>query len=595
MKLSKLTIYIIGLLMVLFISGCETNNNPEEETTDNNIQEEVDINESGLIPTIFLESSTLEVDTNNETLSIVVNVFDQNNNPYPTGKVSIIRPDKVQEGIDVGSFNPSITADVVEGKATFTYTAPSDIQSLYASGDTYSQFQFYHSDQEDILRTLTINYNLKSNQIIDISYDIEFNSSDDNVTFSLESRKQFTIDLREGDGDLVDNEKINYINLTIEQSSIMQIFDSNDNTYKSTITDDKNHIITNLNSNQKSGLVVIRINTNFIDINGEVRDLERFFNVVVLSGPPTAISFSYISTEHDADNAQFIEKWVISVSDKYNNHVNTAPAISMGAIFGYADNGSGNYLYYTPDNVNGTLSSNGTFTAASEIFNNVDSANDILLTFGNGYTYNASGKWDFTLQSGTMLNLLDEYYGETTSNLGFAVGHNYRQDKCEFGKEWTGRIKSSDGENIIINSLGKGYIDIEYDYYLTGKDIMLWTNLIGDHNETDQTARIGEAQEVTLRAKELTGGTSEFSCETTSTHTFLIDIKETSEAYRNGNFAYDLDIRGDGTITSIETSMDDGIEGCDRGYIIIGVQGTMTEDCDDGIITISDVVVSDEF
>jgi len=104
---------------------------------------------------IILPVTTKEVTTNSQAFDIVVNVIDDKGAPYSTGKVVIDYPDDYDKGRgDIGSFAPS-TGSITNGEATFSYTAPSDLDANTSD----ITFGFHHdSNPGEIVRyTITIN------------------------------------------------------------------------------------------------------------------------------------------------------------------------------------------------------------------------------------------------------------------------------------------------------------------------------------------------------------------------------------------------------------------------------------------------------
>lgn len=443
---------------------------------------------------------------------------------------------------------------------------------------------------------------IENNQIVDTTYKLDFTNSDNLVTIPIETTKIFTLTLKDENGNLVEDKNIYNIKVKSLNSEILNFIKQSDGTIVSYIEDSNNSINIITNSKKLSGLVPIEATIDFLDINDNNQTISKIFNLVVLSGPPTTISFSYIETINDKAKAKFIEKWIVRVSDKYYNPINTSSAVSTGAIVGFSNNGnnsnsSTDYLYYSTSN-GGTLKDDSTFTTSGDVFDNIDEANDIFVTFGNGYTYNSSGKWDFSKNSSNSLTLLDDYDGKTISNIGFAMGNNHRQDQCQDGVEWTGKVRA-ENDNYILSEDGYVILDVEYDYYLIGKDIVLWTNIVGDNKATNQTVRIGEAQKITLRGLGLMDNSKSFGCGHKGNVSFLLDIEGTIEPYRNGNFYNILNTTGDinATITDI-SSMKDGIYNCpnynDKGkaYIEVYVDATIGE-CKGGTVTISNKITSE--
>lgn len=241
----------------------------------------------------------------------------------------------------------------------------------------------------------------------------------------------------------------------------------------------------------------------------------------------------------------------------------------MGMMAGYAQSSAptgniANNLFFLPSVGNGTLSSvNNNFVTVASAFGNMSQGNEYLVTFGNGYTYNASGKWDIATINSTALGLTDEYKGENTSGLGFAVGSNYRQDACAEGVEWVGNVYPAEQNSYTVNSTGSMVINVEYDYYLTAKDVMLWVNLTGIQQSDKSMVRIGEAKKITLRGSGLTSETYAFSAGFSGVVRLHVTLNGTTELLRNANFGYSVVVTSDGAKWSVsDDSMAHGITYC---------------------------------
>jgi len=216
-----------------------------------------------------------------------------------------------------------------------------------------------------------------------------------------------------------------------------------------------------------------------------------------------------------------------------------------------------------------------------------------LVTFGDAYTYNASGKWTVYSNSADILDLVDDFNGSDVSGLGFAVGNNYRKERCSFGDEWVGNVYPEDGSNII-GETGSIRISVEYDYYLVGKDVMLWINLLGKSNGV--TEKIGEVKKVTLRGQGLNGESYTYAKGFTGIVRLYIHINGTVEYYKNANFSYRVTVTGDGTTWRVVgTSMDAGIMSCNAdgvGYVDVEITSSPENG---GTISLSDVIPTNEF
>ncbi len=538
---------------------------------------------------------------NSQVITIDILVFDADNSPYPDGDVKIIYPTDVLTGRDIGSFESSIVA-LIDGKATFTYTAPTQLDNN--TSDII--FNFYHESQRSVMKELKIEINPDPNQVVLTTYSIKSSLKDNNVTMDLKSSKFISFNIEDVDRVLVPDENITNFSVILLNPALGILEDTTGRTGYRLEFNEKNSITVNLVTDSISGVIPLKVETTFSDINNNEQNLTEIFNILVQSGPPTAISLSYAGTiTKDKDlelelelesRAKFAERWVVTVTDKYNNLVNTHPAISTGIMLGYtqsSDNTSNdsNYLYFNPsEDKNGTIDvDNQNFKVDNEPFENVDQTNEYLVTFGNGYSYNASGKWDINTDTNDTLDLIDKFEGNSTSNLGFAVGYNYRQDRCEEGVEWVANTYP-ENNNYTIDDTGTIKIIVEYDYYLVGKSVMLWANLIGSNN--GKTVRIGEARKITLRGLGLMDvSTIEVPNGTGSKmYRFNISVKGTDNWYSNAKFSYRVDSKNLIINSEFKSNLDNCI-----AYVDINVTDNNSSDMNISTLTLKNLKIIDEF
>jgi len=548
--------------------------------------------------TPILKVSTLNITKNSQTNSVVVSVYNSLNSPVEDGSVFIVFPDIVKSGVDVGSFSPA-TADIKDGEASFLYTAPKDLSSL---AGTSTSFKFFYNSDLVNTTTLSVLFTPDTNQIVNKTYSINFQPQDNNYKMSLEESKTFSVSVVDEDKNIVLDSNINDLNISLENSSIATLVNASGSASTAFNFTRQNNITLTLKSKTISGLVPLHISSSFIDVNGDTKIINDTYNVIVESGPPTAISISYSSTGQDKDRAKFIEHFAISVTDKYFNPVNTNPQVSVGAIVGYANYDNVSYPHHRIFEYSRTatlatltqeyLNLNKDLILAT---NDIDINNDILVTFGDGYTYPASGGWNFDdFNTSSIVLLSDQYDGNTTVNLGYAIGRNYRLDTCSFGDEWLGQTKLQ-GDSNTLDETGTAIIDLSYDYYLTGKDILLYVNIIGQDNNLVRKLKIGEAKKHTLRGHGL-----ETRCDdiptTDSNISKLIKcyawIKDTPEIYRNARFTIDTLKSGEGSMSvlghmPIESCVDGG-----HSYVEFNITADINETFSVGV---SNPLIINEF
>ena len=596
--MSLLRLMGIGLAVLLALSGCGSNNsdipvNPGD--TNGSVIVPPEGNVTNPAVTVVLPVSSTVLTTNSQVVTIDVRVFDSANNPYSKGEVNLIGSPDALNGRDVGTFDKT-TSTLVNGVATFTYTAPAKLDT-----DTSNiYFGFYHSSDASKVKQYTMSLVPESNQVVISSYKlVESNSGD--VKVDLNSTKSISYSVYDSNDNKLVDADVKSLTVTSLNPSLATLSDSygNKGLNKLAIVD-KNTITVNVDTNTKSGLIPLKVEARFIDANDEEQNLSKVYSVVVLSGPPTAFSLSYAGTNQDEANAKFIEHWVLTATDKYNNLVNTKPTISAGMLAGYAQSSAtptnaGNYLF-------GKTSAGGSIVNATpdefhilnSAFSNIDFEHDYLVTYGNGYTYDASGKWDITQNSASVLNLDEEYYGNDVSNIAYAVGHDYRQDTCRDGEEWVGHVYPQNN-NYILDENSSTVLDVEYDYYMVGKAVMLWVNLTGSAN--NQITRVGEGRKVTLRGAGLAGESISIAKGFQGIKHLRIHVDKTTEYYRNANFGFHVEVTADDTPWEIsDTSMVHGITDCAYDYGVAYVDVNITAPAGGaGTVSLTNVLVADEF
>ena len=595
-------IFITMLLIIGLFNGCGSNNSSyvsiitdNNSSSDGNEQVTVDNN----VSIAFTNGNTKTLTTNSEVYTVEVAVFGPNNAPYNSGKVKIAYPDKVKTGVDVGYFTSS-EVNVVDGKARFNYVGPRDLQARIDANDTSTTFGFYHEENPTDIKNFTFRYSPTPNQVVLTSYNLKETSSQGN-TIGLNSSAQLSFYIEDSNGQKLQDSNMNSLNITLLNPNLADIRDTTGRVGDLLSFTNKNDITISFLSNTISGIVPIKVDASFKDVNNQNQTLSKTFNMVILSGPPTAMSISYVGTSQDSQNAKFVENLVVTVTDKYFNRVNTQPAISVALIAGYKrdHNSSNARLYFAPggtstatlDPTNDTLSVNGDIDLS-----NVNPATDIVATFGNGYTYQASGKWDILSLSGTnTLNLADNFEANSSvSNLGYAIGNNYRQDTCREGSEWVG-FASVDSNTSTLDTNGMAHIHIDYDYYLTGKDVVLTINLLGRDANSQIMTKLGEAKKITLRGNGFEAATASVPAGASNyTVNIPIKISNTGEWLRNANFRANISYSSNLSVVSGPT-FHSNIGTCTNGgvsYISVTVRENNGEA---GTITVNDIIIANEF
>ena len=580
----------------------------------------------------YIIPNAITVNQNNQIFNVSVPVFDANRRPFDGGVVKIIYPQEVLDGDDVGTFNVN-EANLTNGVAEFIYTGPRDISLV--DGDNVN-FEFYHQvgSATGDTRPLPISFTSTVGNKVNATYEVKLASSDGNYTTTIESLKYFNAYIVDDAGST--EIEVLDMNVTTLNPVYAQFIDPTGGAdlatrrFNESTASDKdvnNNKLLGVQTYRKSGLVSIEVTVTYINADGETDTITEIFDIVIFSGPPTAMSISYVGTDQNEANAQFIEQFSVKLTDKYNNPVNSNPMISVGALAGYVGNVGDqppspltaySENMYVTDDLSGT-GQGSIITVGNEVRlvdddilgrrdfttavpkETIDIYNDVVVVFGNGYTYEVSGKWDIaSIDAHNTIILDDSYQGTDFTGLGFAIGNNHRQDTCRFGEEWVVTADSEDGTYKVDND-GFATIKLSYDYYMTGKEIVVYVNLIGDVlGVTDETMRLGEAKKHGLRGHALTPipeAGYDIPKNSTARVPFHIEITDTAEWYRNGNFAYA--IIGDNVSCTIHSTSDRrdclNTDGASYNEGIAWVVLECTTGDDDGTVKLEDVVIATEF
>jgi len=616
--MDKFKVFFTSLLLLglLGILGCGSDNSDTPVTASGvgtgtgtipditDVTDASDINKSAL--SVLLPVSSKILKDNGEHVGIEVKVFDGANNPYSSGSIKIVFPNDVRTGRDVGSFK-NLDENLSNGLATFTYTAPKNL----SQNKENIVFGFYHSaNPSDVKQyTLTIEPELKQSMLT--TYNIKTSLVSGSLSMGLKSNKVVSFYVVNDEGQQLNEQRVHSISMSLKNTALADI-EYKGNTFSTTATmndPDKNTLTVNMKSFTKSGIVPIDVNASFLNADDVNETTSNTFNLIIFSGPPTTMSISYEGTGHDEPNAKFQENMIISVTDKYSNRVNTLPAVSVSMIIGYAQEIAGNTkaaldsrLYVeTSDAKSATINPTTNSLISSANFSNVDLSNDILMTYANGYTNAVSGKWDLinnvAMLGTNTLEILDNIPGtNNVSNIGFAIGHNYRQDTCRDGQEWTGFVEL---ESDVLDENGMVKAVINYDYYLTGKTIALGVDLVGYTADTNLTSKFGEMRKHTLRSTGMTAVPSSWSIPkgTTAVVPFSFEIDDTGEWLRNANPGYAVKIN-DKTIlngiSEIRTINECVGKGDGGGIVYVDINVTAVAD-GAGSVSLERLTVGSEF
>lgn len=507
----------------------------------------------------FDENSSYVATINGESIKLNVKVSNAQGSPMADGVVRAIYPTEWSK-TDVGV----LLNDVVKvegGRATFEFRAPNDMNrtNYYLSQNSegnFTKWYFSYNDTPADEKYITIEYRPIADQVVITNYEMEFQSIDiSSNIFPIESQYTFTVKLLDQDKNLVDSSKVSNISVQLK-SSLLGILQKDNTTTLSADINNSNSFSFVLKSGTKSGTVPVIATITYRDNNGNTQTMTKAYSVIVQSGPATAMSINLINTEASEEYAGFKSRYEVKVIDRYGNSINTTPTFSTGIIAGYAG-----FSAQTPSNArfshaNGEYGKINKETNELNVTNNsfdtnvIELGNDTLVTFAQGYSYNVSGNFDFEVQDANRVKLSEELaLGQDETNVSYALGHNYRQI-IGTANEAVARAVSEDG-NYTINSEGRAIIDLYYDPYLVGKDVILWINLVGDkvYSDTNSSSgHFGEAKVLTLLGKGISVSNEVMSIPKSGsavTSIYYVTIEQSVEDYRHGRFRYNTDIKGE--------------------------------------------------
>ena len=544
-----------------------------------------------VIPNILKD---ITLTSNSKNMEISIKVF-KDIVPYNQGSVRVELPAKVLTGIDVGLFDSYEVSINEQGIALFNYTGPSNLKALMDNNDLSSIFKFYHSENSSNKQELKISYKIDEELYTPIDYFLTLATKNSDFSMGIPNlEKTFSLLIKDTKDDTVSDIKIIKIEVESQNALVAKLLNTETKQLENKIEllkeNNSNFILV---SKKLSGLVPIKVVVDFIDINKQKKTLSTVVNIRVMSGPPSAISVSYLSSGQDSGRAKYEEKFAVSVTDEYGNRVNTQPYISLGAIIGYSVDGSASSneetsqtkrLYYGQSDIaNGTA--NGLIdtldddivsttqfedTLRPEVFKwiKADGKNsDKLVVFGKGKNYEAMGKWDFKKINDNTLKLEDDYFGINRDELFYAIGHNYYQDQCQDdGREWIG---STDSETYQLDEEGTVIVAYKYDYQLMGKDALVWVNLNGYQSDTAKNTRLGEVIKHTLLGKGINSLPSEgYSLDknVTASATFEMWHNATNKRYKNAHFSWREKAGSTCDVLAVNSSNQYDARTCKNGY-----------------------------
>ena len=338
-----------------------------------------------------------------------------------------------------------------------------------------------------------------------INYSIKFSLTNEEVMkFNLEDKKSIQVALMDKDTEnVISNEKIINLKIISKQENLLKLFDASVHPVPSSLLsyEKTNNITIYAQTYTRSGLADIDVEIEYLNAKGTTETIRKTYSTMIMSGPPTAFSINDDGVTYNFDTKWFEHKYLVSATDKYNNHINISPTIYVNAMTDFVKDSSGNpVLYGKFGTLHGNLIADKDTNKAhldvnSSVFTEIDYNRDYALIFGDINSYEALGKWDINqdLSSDTTLYFSDVYNGEDHNKLGFAVGHNYMEEICDSSyREWHLKIDSTDGK-YVLDKEGKTIVTVKYPAeYVYGKLGAISVNFLGKNPKTGKILKSGE-------------------------------------------------------------------------------------------------------
>ncbi len=472
------------------------------------------------INTLRYFGGTVVISENSQGVPIDIFGFDVNNAPVLNGIVRVSYPVENSGSVDIGNISPSIDAAMENGKATFTYTGPADLnRTIQNLNKSWVVYRFCDKAPESNAECADVNVSFALDTTTpqpDLQeYVIDFGVGTDN-TLNLDTLTPFTLVLKTKEGSVVDANRISDVIITSKRPTLAKLADANGAESNSlSLGGGKNPVNAYIKTGTVSGLVDFEVQVQFKDTQGLDKVETEIKSIVIFSGPPTTLSITKNGSSKDSVQGAFKDELVVHVADQYGNPVNTEPTFTVSAIIGPADDpnhlssernggGLGDFGYLYDLNGAGTISSVGGVTyfdtVGNHSFANIDIDNDKLITFtptDNAYKYPALGSWTILeIVSDTRLRLKEEYVEDPNipaNNLRYVVGHNFRDSNCNSTIGHYNVRVVPNGDVFQLDKNGTSIVNLFYDYPLVGADVFVAANILGYSNSINKVVRIGNA------------------------------------------------------------------------------------------------------
>jgi len=427
---------------------------------------------------------------------------------------------KVSSLVTEGSFLSSEVSSDDAGDATFRYKAPNPMV------DNNFTVQFCLDENSTVCDTANIN--LTTSVIVppvdvidDINYFITFLPQGGAYNLSLNSRNNAVVTLIDKDTKAaIPNSSIKSITVTSRDPSVLKLTPEGGGTPVSNILfgAGRNAVSVLMTADSvNSGLAPVEVVVEYTNKNGQLQTRGQLFSIAILSGDPTAFSINSDGIEYNSATKQFEHKFIIQATDASSNPISSTGIINVSAMASFAKDTNGREMLYgrfsdTRLPASGKITANLTpesDSARLELIGGLSPFNttDIkehrafVAVFGGVDTYEANGKWNIEKGSmtGNTLKFSNAYAGEAYTNLGMAVGYNFRDKICTSAFEESVIVVDSTDGTYQLNEDGHAIVTLKHDAYMIGKRAMILVNMTGLNPQTGEVQRSGEVHEVTLK------------------------------------------------------------------------------------------------
>jgi len=413
-----------------------------------------------------------------------------------------------------GTFLASTVLSDDAGDAVFTYKAPNPMV------DNNFSVEFCLEDNNTICDTAIINLTTGAivppvNLIDDINYFITFVPNGGVYNLALDARNNAVVSLIDKDTkESIPASRIKSITVKSQDTTVLKLTPEGGGAPVGSIVfaGGRNDVSVLMTADKiNAGLAPVEVIIEYFNLNGVLKTRGQLFTVAILSGEPTAFSINSNGVEYNAATKQFEHKFLVQATDASANPISSTGIINVSAMASFAKDATNREILYGrfSGGVSATLSPAGDkatlelTTGGLTPFNttNIKENRAFVAVFGDVETYEANGKWNLEKGSlaGNILSLNNNYSGEVHSDLGMAVGYNFRDKFCTSAFEESVVVVDSTDGTYQLNEDGQAVVTLKHDAYMIGKRVMVLVNMTGLNPNTKEVKRTGEVHETTLK------------------------------------------------------------------------------------------------